>query len=69
MPEDEKKQEPDDGIDFRGPFGFWLRISGKTMSSELVVRYFVAPFAILLGITATLWGIAQVVAAWKGSTP
>lgn len=69
MAEDDKKDEQKDGINIRGPFGFEFRIDRRTMSSELVVRYVVAPIAILLGLTCTLWGIAQIVSAWKGATP
>ena len=65
--DNEDSEEYDGSLQVNGPFGTGVRLPSRLVDGIIpaFARWVVPAIAIAIGVSVTLWGISQIVRAWR----
>ena len=65
--DNEDSEEYDGSLQVKGPFGTGVRLPRRLVDGIIpaFARWIVPAIAIAIGVAVTLWGISQIVRAWR----
>jgi len=65
--DNEDPEEYDGSLQVKGPFGTGVRLPRRLVDGIIpaFARWIVPAIAIAIGVAVTLWGISQIVRAWR----